>query len=199
MTRWVHSLAGLIPAAFFIPLHLWNHWAALAGRQAWVVRERALGTALPVALGVGLAASLLVHVALWPRGAETRPLHLLGSGSLRQFQRFSGIVALLFISYHFFHLAPATVGSDIFAAGSYDILWDSLGEPINLGIYLFGIWTLYFHLGHGLCRAAVTFDLVSSPRGALALRWTSASLVLLLWAITVQLVSYFATGTALIG
>jgi succinate dehydrogenase / fumarate reductase, cytochrome b subunit len=193
----LHSLAGLIPLILFIPFHLWGNWPALGGRMAWLDRERAIGTVLLTVIGLSFGISTLVHLLLWPRGADPRPPELVGSSALRQLQRATGIGVLLFLAYHLWHLRSALIGSELLASGAYDILWDSLGEPLTLSLYVFGIAALCFHLAHGLCRAAVTWKVLSRPSSVIAFRYAAAIAGSILWILTLQLISHFAIGQSL--
>jgi succinate dehydrogenase / fumarate reductase cytochrome b subunit len=199
MLRLVHSFVGLFPLGLFLPFHLWANWAALSGREAWVDRGRALGPAFQAVLGLAFGLCLIAHLWLWPRGAEPRPQALVGSLALRRLQQITGVAFLLFLGYHIYQVLPARLNPDLFGAGAYGVLWDGLGEPVTLGVYIVGISALYFHFAHGLCRAAVTWGIVSRPSSITALRCGAGLVGFALWAFSLQLVSHFAIGQGLIG
>jgi succinate dehydrogenase / fumarate reductase cytochrome b subunit len=198
MSRRVHSLVGLFPLGLFLPFHLWVNWTALSGREAWVDRGFTIGPAIQGLIGLVFGLCLIAHLWLWPRGEDPRPQALLGSLALRAIQRMTGVAFLLFLGYHIYQVIPASLNRDLFAAGAYGILWDDLGEPLTLGIYVAGISALYFHFSHGLCRAAVTWGMVSSPSSAKALHYVAGLVGFALWALTLQVISHFAIGQKLI-
>lgn len=199
MSRRVHSLVGLFPLGLFLPFHLWVNWAALSGREGWLDRGRALGPAFQVVIGLAFGLCLIAHLWLWPRGEDPRPQALLGSVALRTIQRMTGVAFLLFLGYHVYQVLPARLNPDLFAAGAYGILWDDLGEPLTLGMYIVGVSALCFHFAHGLCRAAVTWRMVSRPSSATALGYVAGLVGFTLWALFLQIISHFATGQRLIG
>jgi succinate dehydrogenase / fumarate reductase cytochrome b subunit len=199
MSRQVHSLAGAVVLNLFLWFHLWKNWPALLGREAWLSRGLALGGALEASVALLFVTALVTHIALWPRGTETREQALVGSPALRQVQRITGIGALVFLGYHLYHVFPSRLGMGVFITGAYDVLWDSLGEPVTLAIYVIGVSFLYFHLAQGLCRAAVTWNWISRASSAKALRYAAGAVGFVLWGLTLQLISHFATGQKLFG
>jgi hypothetical protein len=94
---------------------------------------------------------------------------------------------------------PAKFGADVMVGGAYDILWNELGTPVTLFIYVIGVSAVCFHLAHGLCRAATRAGLVSSKKGVNGLRYAAGAIGFVLWAASLQLISRFAVGQGLFG
>ncbi len=83
------------------------------------------------------------------------------------------------------------------ATDLYDALREELGRPLPLAVYVVGLTALCYHLGDGLGSALRTLS-PASPAGRLrAARITGAILGLVLWLVSMNTLSHFATGSAL--
>jgi hypothetical protein len=77
-------------------------------------------------------------------------------------------------------------------------MWQVLGRPFDLAIYLVGISATCFHFAHGLSRAAVTFGLARSTRAVMFARLSAGVIGFALWALLLQLLGHFALGAPLV-
>jgi succinate dehydrogenase/fumarate reductase cytochrome b subunit len=179
---------GVLPLTLFAGFHVWLNWPALAGRSAWLerVREHALGTALiACVLGCfGLHAVLGLARAL--RGQR------LPKDGRASFQGFTGGVLLFFLAYHLTHVWPQR-GAHVALSDSYERLWQLLGRPIPLVVYVLGSAALSFHLAHGWSRLLEA----SLPRALRSLSQYTAGLAGLgVFVLYLQLLGWFALGEA---
>jgi succinate dehydrogenase hydrophobic anchor subunit len=181
---------GLLPLTLFAGFHLWLNWPALAGRSVWLerVRSHALGTKL-LACVVGLFA---LH-ALLGLGRVLRRQRLPKDGRA-SFQAVMGGVLLFFLVYHVTHVWSPNAGAHASLTDSYQRLWQLLGRPIPLIVYVSGCAALAFHLAHGWVRALESY--VPTALRA-ALQYGAGFVGLAVFILYLQLVGWFALGQAL--
>jgi succinate dehydrogenase / fumarate reductase cytochrome b subunit len=194
-----HSLLGVVPLGAFLFVHLRDQWPALGDRELWV--DRALHSmSRPWAIGLvlvplGLHALLgCVRLVRAPSVGDT----LSGPGALRVIQAVTGALVLGFVVYHVGQVWAVGQGPHSSPRAVYAVLWQTLGRPLDISIYLIGVSAVCFHLAHGLSRAAVTFGLAKSARAVLLLRAGAGVVGFLLWAMFLQLLGHFALGIPLV-
>jgi succinate dehydrogenase hydrophobic anchor subunit len=127
-------------------------------------------------------------------GADPGPYR---SRGLRTVQRATGAVALIFVLAHLSHTWLVTVGGGD-AALVYDILRDELGRPAWLATYVIGLTCVCVHVAQGIGAAAKTWGLVSTEAGARVLRIVGVCVALALWVVSLNTLSHFAVGRALL-
>jgi succinate dehydrogenase / fumarate reductase cytochrome b subunit len=197
LTR-VHSLLGLVPLSAYLVMHVYDNWPALRGRELWV--DRALHViSRPWVIALFLL-PLALHAVLGlvrsRRGSERTELG--GSPTLRAIQAVTGALVLGFLLYHLKQAWMVEDGPHSSPYAAYAALWQALGRPSDLAIYLVGVTAVCFHLGHGLSRAAVSWGLARGPRQLLYWRVGAGALGFVLWAMMLQLLAHFALGQALL-
>jgi succinate dehydrogenase hydrophobic anchor subunit len=117
------------------------------------------------------------------------------SGGRARFQALTGAVLLVFLVYHLCHVWPAASGAaHATLADGYERLWQLLGRPLSLLLYVLGSGALAFHLAHGWTRSLE--DHVSAARVRMALRYVAGAAGLVLFVLYMQLVGRFALGEA---
>jgi succinate dehydrogenase / fumarate reductase cytochrome b subunit len=195
----VHSLLGVVPLSAFVLLHAYGQWPALEGREAWTddALHRALSGWLLALVLLTFAAHALLGLLRLRR--EPQPAgDLRGPAGLRALQAATGIAALAFVVYHVVSLGVFQSGPQLGVRAPYARLWNDLGRPRELAIYLIGMAAVCLHLGHGVSRAAVSWRLARSPRGLLIWRMAGGALGFALFCVFVQVLSHFAIGAALV-
>jgi len=181
---WLHlqRALGLGPLALYAIFHLWTHWPALVGRDAWLARAQAYAPG-PWLGGVALAL-FATHAALGV--ARARRDHHEAAGSTRRFQAGTGLMIAAFTIYHLTHVWPAAE-----LDRSYERLWQWLGQPLTLGVYVLGCAALAGHLAHGLyLRLAPRVPGAVQP----PLRYVAGLAGFVLFVLYLQLVGRFAAG-----
>jgi hypothetical protein len=196
----LHSLLGVVPLFAFVLLHVHGQWPALSGREAWA--DDAVHRALSGWLLALVLLAFLAHAALgarrFVREAPPAAGDLRGPPAMRGVQAGSGLVVLCFAIYHLVTLGVFDGGAHAGVRTPYARLWNGLGRPAELAIYLVGIAAVCLHLGHGLSRAAVTFRLVRSARALLLWRVVCGAIALAVFWLMLQLLAHFALGGALL-
>jgi succinate dehydrogenase cytochrome b subunit len=195
----VHSLLGVVPLGAFLVLHLYDNWPALSGREPWVDRQlhvmsRPWAVAL-VLVPLGLHA-LLGAVRFARARRDPRPDPGAGLGKL---QAATGALVLGFVIYHVVQVWSVDAGPEHGPRAVYALLWQGLGTPLGLGVYLGGVTLVCFHLGLGLSRAPRQLGWRPGLRGAGYTRLAAGALGFVLWAMWLQLLAHFALGQPLLG
>lgn len=77
------------------------------------------------------------------------------------FQRISGIVTLIFISWHVWETRiQAMLGKEV----NYDMMADILNNPAMFAFYLVGVVSTIFHFANGLWTFCISWGITVSPR-----------------------------------
>jgi hypothetical protein len=198
--RWLarsHSWLGLGLLGGFLVYHLARLWPVLDSREAWVLA--ALDRSEHRTLAGWLIVVLIVHGVLGAMRMARTPAAQLSKDErgLRRIQAASGLLIGAFVVYHLAQLW----GLDAEPYGSgralYGALWNALGHPLQLGVYLLGVSLACFHLGHGLGRAALSWIAPRSASVRLLLRVGTSGLAFGLWALWLQVLAHFAIGQRL--
>ncbi|HEX4353148.1 MAG TPA: hypothetical protein VHZ95_09545 [Polyangiales bacterium] len=187
----LQQLIGLLPLTLFAGFHLWMNWPALAGRDVWLERVHAHAIARPI------SAALLALFALHALLGLVRVLRRQrGPRDGRAgFQAFTGGALAFFLAYHLTHVWPKSGAAHSVYFDSYERLWQLLGRPIPLTVYMLGCAALAFHLAHGWNRVIEAY----LPRMMRTLLQYAAGLAgLALFFFYLQLVGWFALGEAVI-
>jgi len=153
--RKLHSLSGLVPVGAFMCFHLFENNSAYGegGARAFndtvdkiahlpfLLPSEIFGIWLPILFhaifGIAIIMEGKPNAVHWPHGRNW----------LYVMQRVTGIVAFVFIVYHFWNFRWRR---DEFAAAPFDDVAATLSNPINLGVYIVGIAACVFHLANGL-------------------------------------------------
>lgn len=196
--RLVHGVLGVAALPAFLGYHLWEHWPALRGPVAW--SARAAGTSQVSAILLALVAvAIILHgciglgLALGRPRVSADPLE----STLRPHQMVSGSLVLCFVVYHLWHVADVTGGPHSTVLARYGRLWEDLGRPLPVIVYVVGVSATCFHLALGLSRAASN-RLYEDHGIALQFARLAAGLAAFgLWCLFIQLVAHFAIGSPL--
>lgn len=200
----LQSLIGVVPLGTYLIWHLYDHWPAVHGRDAWLLRA----VHQPSHSGplVVLSTAVALHVALAVLHARRAGAGLaVGTATdiqelpkLRRVQWVTGLMVMAFTVYHVAQVWSAGGGPHTSVHDVYDALWRQAGRPLVLIVYLFGITAAWFHLAHGLSRLPFTFGLRVSPGRVLGARLIAGALGLALWGMMLHLFAHFALGGPLI-
>jgi succinate dehydrogenase/fumarate reductase cytochrome b subunit len=192
----VHSVLGLLLGAFAV-LHGVQNYPAVKHSDAWTLHaaETALGFTFGVVVLCAIALHAILGLARWLRHRSDVKREGMTRDWGLTFQLVSGLCALGFIAYHVVQLWPSGAGSHASIREPYARMWNQLGTPIPLVVYVTGITAVAFHLGHGIARLLARTR--SFIPGVVA-RAVGGVLGLVLLVLFVQIVARFALGEALI-
>jgi succinate dehydrogenase/fumarate reductase cytochrome b subunit len=187
---WLHvqRALGFGPLALYALFHLWTHWPALFGREAWLARaERyALGPGWGALVLVVFAAHAILGALRVRRGADTAV-----SAGGRRFQLITGVLITGFVALHLSQVWPSGDGVSAARDRSYERLWELLGQPLILGIYVLGCGALAGHLAHGLY--SWLDPRLPAPLRA-PFRYAAGASGFVLFVLYLQLIGRFASG-----
>ena len=167
------SLTGILPVGGYLVIHLLTNATILdspATFQKQVYTIHSLGILLPLvewtfifiplifhaAVGLFVVSTMRPNTAAYPRGPNVR----------YTLQRATGMIALVFILAHVFHMHKMFGAFEQFGAAQFDPYHaaSSSGEaigaslPIKLG-YLVGVLACVYHLANGLWTFGITWGI----------------------------------------
>ncbi|EJS72017.1 MULTISPECIES: succinate dehydrogenase cytochrome B558 [Bacillus] len=164
--KW-HSLMGVIPVGVFLTQHLIVNNFATRGAEAF---NKAAGfmELLPFRYALEIFIiflPILYHAIYGLYIAFTAKNNAVSYGYFRNwmfvFQRISGIVTLIFISWHVWETRiQALLGKEV----NYDMMADILNNPAMFAFYLVGVVSTIFHFANGLWTFCISWGITVSPR-----------------------------------
>ncbi|CAM3870364.1 succinate dehydrogenase [Bacillus cereus] len=164
--KW-HSLMGVIPVGVFLTQHLVVNNFATRGAEAF---NKAAGfmELLPFRYALEIFIiflPILYHAIYGLYIAFTAKNNAVSYGYFRNwmfvFQRISGIVTLIFISWHVWETRiQAMLGKEV----NYDMMADILSNPAMFAFYLVGVVSTIFHFANGLWTFCISWGITVSPR-----------------------------------
>ncbi|MEH7811141.1 succinate dehydrogenase cytochrome B558 [Bacillus toyonensis] len=162
-----HSLMGVIPVGVFLTQHLIVNNFATRGAEAF---NKAAGfmELLPFRYALEIFIiflPILYHAIYGLYIAFTAKNNAVSYGYFRNwmfvFQRISGIVTLIFISWHVWETRiQAMLGKEV----NYDMMADILNNPAMFAFYLVGVVSTIFHFANGLWTFCISWGITVSPR-----------------------------------
>ncbi|MGR5918515.1 succinate dehydrogenase cytochrome B558 [Bacillus pacificus] len=164
--KW-HSLMGVISVGVFLTQHLIVNNFATRGAEAF---NKAAGfmELLPFRYALEIFIiflPILYHAIYGLYIAFTAKNNAVSYGYFRNwmfvFQRISGIVTLIFISWHVWETRiQAALGKEV----NYDMMADILNNPAMFAFYLVGVVSTIFHFANGLWTFCISWGITVSPR-----------------------------------
>lgn len=181
--RRLHSLSGIIPLGAYMVVHLATNASLLNGPatfQRAVYSIHSLGILLPLVEWVFILLPLLFHglLGVWiiRTGRSNSSVYTYTNNRRYTWQRWTGLIALVFLVVHVFHLQgwfhmsiwldyiARPMGMANFrpynAASSMALAMDGWLWPT---FYLAGVLACVYHLANGLWTAGITWGLWVSP------------------------------------
>jgi succinate dehydrogenase / fumarate reductase cytochrome b subunit len=185
LIRRLHSLTGLFPVGAYMVIHLATNASILDGPdtfQARVDQIHALGPSTLLLLEwafifLPIIFHGLIGMLIVTRGQRNVVYYPYGGNVRYTLQRWSGVVAFLFIFWHVFHMhgwfrlewwhdyVAVPLGGGRFdphhAVSAAAAIQQS---PIVFALYAIGVSACVYHLANGLWTAGITWGLWTSPR-----------------------------------
>ena len=164
--KW-HSLMGVIPVGVFLTQHLIVNNFATRGAEAFI-KAAGFMELLPFRYALEIFIiflPILYHAIYGLYIAFTAKNNAVSYGYFRNwmfvFQRISGIVTLIFISWHVWETRiQAMLGKEV----NYDMMADILNNPAMFAFYLVGVVSTIFHFANGLWTFCISWGITVSPR-----------------------------------
>jgi len=155
--RRLHSLTGIVPIGAFLIEHFISNSESMNGVQAYNEQVKFL-TSLPfvhVLEWVFIFIPLIYHglygLWIWYRGDSNVGDYPWTGNWLYTSQRWTGIIALIYIAYHVIDMRFMGVH---LMGGGYDYafskVWYTFKEPFRISFYVVGIIAASWHFSYGL-------------------------------------------------
>lgn len=184
LIRRLHSLSGLIPVGAYMTVHLLVNSTLMNGPGAFqtnVNQIHSLGAILPVVEWTFIFIPLIFHavVGLWiiQSGHSNASQYRYVNNTRYTLQRWSGVVATLFILFHVFHLhgwfhgeawlnnVAEPLGMAQFRPyNAASTLAKALAGFIYPVFYVVGVIACVFHLANGIWTMGITWGVWLTPK-----------------------------------
>lgn len=208
VARKLFSLTGVVPIGVFLVAHFWTYSKALSGRTAFDEAMRAASPYLTLLEVLFVWLPLTFHalyglkVTFEARSNASR--YAYSKNWMFVLQRVTGIVALLFIGYHFWHFRLKLLTGDLAQEDVFPELCASLsstgpgGLPYIALAYLVGVAASAFHLANGLHGFCFSWGITASRRATRLASAVFGLFGIVLFALGANTVIYFATGSRIV-
>jgi len=197
MLRRLHSLSGIVPIGGFLFFHIFENAYVLRGAQMWW-RDTEFTRSLP--LQIFIEAGLLwipitYHAVYGLVITMTSAPNTTGYAYERNLQytlqRVTGILAMLFISFH----VLSTRGWFYYSGVETDFarMHSFMINPVFLSIYIVGTLSCVYHLCNGIFTFCITWGLTIGPNAQRLINRACMALFLVLAAVSVSILIAFRT------
>jgi succinate dehydrogenase / fumarate reductase, cytochrome b subunit len=161
----LHSLSGIIPIGAFLVEHFWSNSYALVSAEKYNLVSSDLQT-IPwriIVEAVAIWIPILFHgvygVYIWWKGKSNVLAHPWMSNWMYTLQRWTGIIAFVYIGWHVWVERIETHGMSTYAD-----LAHKMTSPYFLAFYVVGVVAASFHLGNGIWNFCCKWGLAVSAR-----------------------------------
>jgi succinate dehydrogenase / fumarate reductase cytochrome b subunit len=159
--RRLHSLTGILPIGLYVLFHLGVNSFAASGVESYNQMAEFLES-LPYLIAIEIPfiwLPILYHsgygIYIHATGRPNPFQYPYANNWLYWLQRWSGVVTLVFIGWHFWQtrMANYLYGSVI----EFQMMADIFADPRWLAFYVLGLTAVSFHLGNGLRTFLLTW------------------------------------------
>ena len=165
--RRLHSLLGVIPVGLFLVQHLVVNHFATKGPESFNAASHFMEN-LPFRYLLEIFIiflPILFHAIYGLYIAFTAKNNVSNHGHLRNWlfflQRFTGIVTLIFITWHVWETRIAAArGAEV----NFDMMATIFSSPFMIVFYVVGVLSTVFHFANGLWSFGVSWGITVSPR-----------------------------------
>jgi succinate dehydrogenase / fumarate reductase cytochrome b subunit len=163
--RKLHSLTGVVPVGAFLAEHFWSNSAALVGAAKYNQVSRDLQTIpfRPFVEWAFIFLPLLYHggygIYIWWRGKSNVSEYPWVKNWLYTLQRYTGLIAVVYISWHLYTERWLTHGRS-----TYDTVARDMANPWYLAFFVVGILAAAFHIGVGTWNFACKWGLAATAK-----------------------------------
>jgi succinate dehydrogenase / fumarate reductase cytochrome b subunit len=171
----LQSLSGVIPIGAYLIDHLWSNSYALVSADKYNQVSGDLQTVpwrILIEAGV-LWIPILFHgcygIYIWWKGKSNALGHPWMSNWMYVLQRWTGIIAFVFIGWHLYTERFGGHGVTRYAGVAQD-----MADPWYVAAYIIGVTACSFHLGNGLWNFACKWGIAITPKAQRAAAWFGA-------------------------
>jgi len=174
--RKLHSFSGIFPIGAFLAEHFWSNSYALVSVEKYNEVSHSLQQ-IPWRIGAEAAfiwIPILFHgfygIYVWWKGKSNALDYPWMANWMYTLQRWSGIVAFVFIGWHVYTERFLTGGKSTF-----DDVEKALANPYYFWFYVIGIVAASFHLGNGLWNFLCKWGIAATVRSQRAAAYFGAA------------------------
>jgi succinate dehydrogenase / fumarate reductase cytochrome b subunit len=177
--RKLHSLSGILPVGVFLAEHFWSNSYVLVSPEKYDAVSQELQTLpfRPFIEAVGIWIPILFHAGygfyIWTKGKSNALEYPWMHNWMFTLQRWSGLVAFLFIGWHFYTARILTGGRS-----NYVSVHNDMNHNLYVLIYLIGVVAASFHLGNGVWNFLCKWGLAATTQAQRAAAWLGAGVAL---------------------
>jgi succinate dehydrogenase / fumarate reductase, cytochrome b subunit len=173
--RKLHSLSGIIPVGVFLAEHFWSNSFILVSPGKYDEVSQGLQTLpfRPLVEAVGIWIPILFHGGygfyIWSQGESNTVAYPWMHNWMYTLQRWSGLVAFVFIGWHFYTARIVTGGRS-----NYDSVHADMSHNLFVLFYVVGVMAASFHLGNGLWNFLCKWGLAATTKAQRAAAYLGA-------------------------
>jgi succinate dehydrogenase / fumarate reductase, cytochrome b subunit len=188
----LHSLSGIIPIGAFLLEHFWSNSYALVSVKSYddvSLELQGIPWRFVVELCViwiPIAFHGFYGLYIWWSGKSNTMGHPWMSNWMYTLQRWTGIIAFVFIGWHVYTERFAAAGRT-----NYQDMAQAMSHPWYLAFYIVGVTAASFHLGNGLWNFACKWGIAVSARAQRAAGWLGAVVTVVLTFVGIAIVIGF--------
>jgi succinate dehydrogenase / fumarate reductase cytochrome b subunit len=177
--RKLHSLSGIVPVGVFLAEHFWSNSYVLvsAAKYNEVGQELQTLPFRPMIEAVGIWIPILFHAGygfyVWSKGKSNVLDYPWMHNWMYALQRWSGLVAFVFIVWHFYTARIVTGGRSNFGTVHAD-----MSNNWYAAFYLVGVIAASFHLGNGIWNFLCNWGLAATVPAQRAAAWLGAAVAI---------------------
>jgi succinate dehydrogenase cytochrome b subunit len=174
--RKLHSLSGIIPVGVFLAEHFWSNSYVLVSPEKYDAVSQELQTLpfRPVIEALGIWIPILFHAGygfyIWTKGKSNALEYPWMHNWMYTLQRWSGLVAFVFIAWHFYTARILTFGRSNYVSVHAD-----MSRNLYVLAYLVGVIAASFHLGNGLWNFLCKWGIAATTKSQRAAGWLGAA------------------------
>jgi succinate dehydrogenase / fumarate reductase, cytochrome b subunit len=175
----LQSLSGVIPIGAFLAEHFWSNSYALVsvGKYNQISEELQQIPWRIIVETCVLFIPILFHglygIYIWWKGKSNALGHPWMANWLYVLQRWTGIIAFIFIGWHLY--TERFLGHGV---TSYADVQRNMMNPWYVAFYIVGVTASSFHLGNGLWNFACKWGIAVSANAQRAAGWVGAAVAI---------------------
>jgi len=170
LLRRLHSISGIVPIGLFLLEHFISNAEAFKGADAYGAQVKFLNS-LPFVVGLelfGIWIPILYHalygIWIWYRG-ETNVGDYPWTGNwLYTAQRWTGIVAFIYIAQHTYYLRFTGIHLPTNPAAAFSKVQGEFQNPWMIAFYAVGIIAASWHFSYGLWLFAAKWGITTGEK-----------------------------------
>jgi succinate dehydrogenase cytochrome b subunit len=199
--RKLQSLSGIIPIGAFLLEHFISNAFATNGPHAYNEQVRFL-TSFPFVPWLeffGIFLPILFHsfygFYIWWRGdSNVGPSYPWMGNWMYTAQRWTGIIAFIYMSYHVYTMRFSGVHLMTNSAAAFTKVYEHFQNPLVVAFYFVGIIAASWHFSYGLWLFTAKWGIITGPNGQKKFGYVCLALGLALVAIgTVTMLAFLTT------